>query len=135
MSIRNFIIFISLCVSPLLAQTNPLTNDIVVKIKTIANENNVPNEELEKAYVAMRSCYLYGKELEFAGTESFGELFDKQRFILEKLKYLSNVKLSDASYEVLKKYEGETIKFDAQTKAEFLDDIYHISEGLKAAME
>lgn len=131
---KNFIIFIALCVSPLLiAGQNPLTDAVVLEIKTVSNTENISNQELEKAYIAFRSAYIYGKEFEFEGTESFGELADKQRKILEKLKYVPNIKLSDAAFKVLQKYEDAD--FDSQHKAEYLDDVYHISEGVKAAME
>jgi len=138
MLIRNFIIFIVLCVSPLLAQTEPLKTDgakITSSIKTVANSENIPNSELEKAYIAYMGAYQYGKLMEFDGCEDFAELFDKMRLVTTRLKYVPNNKLSDAAYAELKYFENEDIKFDDQHKAEFLDVTYYIAEGLKAAIE
>jgi len=108
-------------------------NKIVVSIKDTANAQNIPNGELEKAYIAFRAAYNYGHLLEFEGCEDFGELFDRMRLITGRLKYVQNVPLSDASYKILSKYEDK--EFNSQTKSEFIDDVYYISIGLEKAME
>lgn len=130
MSIRNFFIFIALCVSPLLlAQSTPSKNSIY----EVAQAENVPNRELEKAYIAYMASYQYGKLLEFEGCEDFGELFDNMRLVTTRLKYVTNAKLSDAAYEELKSFEDKN--FGPQEKAEFLDKVSYISSGLRMAME
>lgn len=136
MSIRNFIVSIAICISPLLAQ-NPIDdiskNPIVSSIRDTANKENIPNSELEKAYIAFRAAYNYGHLLEFEGCEDFGELFDKMRLITGRLKYVQNMPLSDASYKILAKYED--LEFNSKTKSEFTDDVYYISLGLEKAMD
>jgi len=108
-------------------------NPIVVSIKDTANAQNIPNGELEKAFIAFRAAYNYGHLLEFEGCQDFGELFDRMRLITGRLKYVQNVPLSDASYKILSKYEDR--EFNSQTKSEFIDDVYYISIGLEKAME
>lgn len=108
-------------------------NPIVASIKNTSNSENISNGELEKAYIAYRAAYNYGRLLKFEGTDDFGVLFDKMRLITGRLSYVKNDKLSDATYEVLKKYES--LPFDDLNKAEFLDDCYYISVGLEKAMD
>ena len=100
MSIRKFFIFIVLCVSPtLLAQSDVTDGTKVSKnITDVANTEKVTNKELEKAYIAFKGGYQYGKMLEFEGCEDFGEMFDKLRLVTGKLKYVPNKALSDAVY-------------------------------------
>lgn len=127
-----------LCASPLLLLAQSDTkNDTLLsdKITAIANAEKVSNSDLEKAYIAFRGGYYYGKMLEFEGCEDFGEMFDKLRLVTGKLQYVSNKELSDASYEELKYFEKETTKFDDENKALFLDKLYYISEGLKNGIE
>ena len=94
---------------------------------------NIPNKELEKAYIAYMAAYQYGKLLEFEGCEDFSELFDNMRIVTTRLKYVSNEKLSDAAYSELKSFESK--EFGPQEKAEFLDSVYYIGAGLKNSME
>lgn len=118
--------------SPLMGQSD--RESIVSKqIKDVANSENIPNEELEKAYIAYRSAYYYGKEFDFEGSNSFGEVAEKQAKIISKLRYARNEKLSDAAYKVLEKYED--LEFTRDNKSDYTDDCYDIAEGLKAAME
>lgn len=127
--------FIVLCVSPLLAQnSNSLDGKSVsTKITAVANAENIPNKELEKAYVAYMGAYQYGKLMEFDGCEDFGELFDKMRLVTTRLKYVPNKALSDTVYAEMKNFEE--VEFNDQHKAEFLDVAYYVGEGLKNAME
>lgn len=126
---------IALCVSPLIAQDNTdlNSNPIVSSVKNTANSENISNSELEKAYIAYRAAYNYGRLLEFEGCTNFGELFDRMRLITGRLKYVRNQKLSDEVYSILKKYEDR--EFDSQSKAEFLDDCFYVSVGLEKAMD
>lgn len=113
----------------MLAQSTPSKNSIY----EVAQAENVPNRELEKAYIAYMASYQYGKLLEFEGCEDFGELFDNMRLVTTRLKYVTNAKLSDAAYEELKSFEDKN--FGPQEKAEFLDKVSYISSGLRMAME
>jgi len=115
------------------AQSLPNNNTTESNITAVAQAENIPNSELEKAYIAYRASYQYGKLLEFEGCEDFGELFDSMRLVTTRLKYVPNQKLSDAAYAELKSFEDKN--FCPQEKAEFLDKVYYISEGLKAAIE
>ena len=135
MSIRSCLVFIAICAAPLaLAQDSDLkvTNPISVQVEKVARSEQISKLELEKAYIAYRAAYNYGHLLGFEGTEDFGELFDKMRLITNRLEYVRNQKLSDEAYSILKKYEDKP--FEGNHKSEFLDDCYHISEGLVRAM-
>ena len=113
----------------MLAQSTPSKNNIY----EVAQAENIPNRELEKAYIAYQSAYQYGKLLEFEGCEDFAELFDNMRLVTTRLKYVPNQKLSDAAYAELKSFEDKS--FGPQEKAEFLDKVSYIADGLKKAME
>lgn len=114
----------------MLAQSTPTKPN---NIYEVAQAENIPNRELEKAYIAYQSAYQYGKLLEFEGCEDFAELFDNMRLVTTRLKYVSNEKLSDAAYAELKSFEGK--EFGPQEKAEFLDKVSYIASGLRTAME
>ena len=133
MLIRSFIIFTVLCVSHLLAQSNILDNQIVTTIRDVANSENVPNSELEKAYIAYEGAHLWGHKLNYEGAQDFGEIFDNMRIIVNKLEYVKNSKLSDATFEVMKKYED--LPYDDGNKAKLTDDLNYIALGLVGAME
>jgi hypothetical protein len=133
MSIKNSILVcILLSISPLLAQ-NSYQNDVSKKITAVANEENVTNADLEKAYIAFKAAYYYGREFDFEGSIDFGQVADKQRKIVSRLNYVANQKLSDTIYETLKKYED--YEFDSRRKSEYMDDCYYIAKGLREAME
>jgi hypothetical protein len=123
---------ILLSISPLLAQ-NSYQNDVSKKITAVANEENVTNADLEKAYIAFKAAYYYGREFDFEGSIDFGQVADKQRKIVSRLNYVANQKLSDTIYETLKKYED--YEFDSRRKSEYMDDCYYIAKGLREAME
>ncbi len=89
--------------------------------------------ELEKAYTAFRGSYLWGSKLGFEGAQDFGEIFDNMRVITGKLEYAKNQKLSDAVFEVMKKYEE--LPYTDENKARLTDDLNYISEGIVEAME
>jgi hypothetical protein len=124
-----------LCVSPLLAQSPINDNSTVVKIRDVANSENIPNLELEKAYSVYRGAYLWGKRMDFAGADSFGETTDRMRLVVSKLEYVRNQELSNAAFAVLEKYDDDVIKFDDTNKAKYIDDLNYIAVGLKEAME
>lgn len=125
-----------LCVSPLLAQSNPSADSLISdRITAVANAEAISDNDLEKAYIAYKAAYQYGKLMEFGEAKDFGELFDRVRVVTTKLKYVGNAKLSDAAYEELKKFEGDDVKFDSVNKAEFLEISNAIADGLKNAME
>lgn len=110
------------------------SNDsITEEIKDVANDEKVPNDELEKAYIAFQSAYYYGKEFDFEGSDSFGEVAEKQMKIVSRLKYVKNDKLSDATYKVLEKYED--LDFTRENKSKYADDCRSIAQGLLEAME
>lgn len=118
----------------MLAQSPPNKGEITAdNITKVANAENIPNRELEKAYIAYMASYQYGKLLEFEGCEDFGELFDNMRVVTTRLKYVPNQKLSDAAYAELKPFEDKS--FGPEEKAEYLDTVYYIADGLKKAME
>ena len=106
------------------------TSDNITKV---ANAENIPNRELEKAYIAYMASYQYGKLLEFEGCEDFGELFDNMRVVTTRLKYVTNENLSNAALAELKDFEKK--EFGPEEKAEYLDTVYYIADGLKKAME
>jgi len=109
------------------------SNSVIQEIKNIANSERVSNSELEKAYIAFRAAYYYGKDFDFEGSNSFGEVAEKQSKIVSKLRYVRNEKLSDAAYKVLEKYED--LDFTRENKSDYINDCYSIAEGLKEAME
>lgn len=118
-----------------MAQSRIDENPIVSKIKDVANAENISNLELEKAYSVYRGAYLWGKRMDFAGADSFGETTDRMRVVVSKLEYVKNSKLSDAAFEVLEKYNDDTVKFDDTNRPKYIDDLNYIAEGLKEAME
>lgn len=126
------LVFTLLCITPLWAQ-NSYQNDVSKNITQVANEENVSNADLEKAYIAFKAAYYYGRDFDFEGSIDFGQVADKQRKIVSRLNYVPNQKLSDTIFEVLKKYED--YEFDSRRKSEYMDDCYYISKGLKEAME
>lgn len=123
---------ILLSITPLLAQ-NSYQNDVSKIVTSVANEEKITNADLEKAYIAYKAAYYYGREFDFEGSIDFGQVADKQRKIVSRLNYLPNEKLSNAIYDILKKYED--YEFDSRRKSEYMDDCYYIAKGLKEAME
>lgn len=121
-----------LSITPLLAQ-NSYQNDVSKIVTSVANEEKITNADLEKAYIAYKAAYYYGREFDFEGSIDFGQVADKQRKIVSRLNYLPNEKLSNAIYDILKKYED--YEFDSRRKSEYMDDCYYIAKGLKEAME
>lgn len=113
-----------------MAQSTPTKPN---NIYEVAQAENIPNRELEKAYIAYKATYQYGKLLEFEGCEDFAELFDNMRLVTTRLKYVPNQKLSDAAYTELKDFEDK--EFGPDQKAEFLDKVSYIASGLRTAME
>lgn len=114
----------------LVAQSTPIKPN---NIYEVAQAENIPNRELEKAYIAYKATYQYGKLLEFEGCEDFAELFDNMRVVTTRLKYVTNEKLSNAAYAELKDFEKK--EFGPDQKAEFLDKVSYIASGLRTAME
>lgn len=122
---------ILLCLTPVMGQNS--SDSITEEIKDVANDEKVPNDELEKAYIAFQSAYYYGKEFDFEGSDSFGEVAEKQMKIVSRLKYVKNDKLSDATYKVLEKYED--LDFTRENKSKYADDCRSIAQGILEAME
>jgi hypothetical protein len=135
-SIRKFIIFTVICVSPLLAQNSePAVSSVTKEIRDVANKENIPNAELEKAYSAYKGAYQYGRIFEFRGSQDFGEVFDKMREVTSDTQFKSNQKLSDAAYAALKEFEKDDMTFNQENKDKFLEKVNEVAEGLKQAME
>lgn len=136
MSIRKFIIFTVICVSPLLAQNNtPSVSPVTQQICDVANKEKVPNVELEKAYSAYKGAYQYGRIFEFRGSQDFGEVFDKMREVTSDTQFKANSKLSDSAYDALKEFEKDDMDFNQENKDKFLEKVNEVAEGLKQAME
>lgn len=129
-----FVLSIALTISSIGGQDSPVNeNEIVVAVKTAVNEDKTSNADLGKLYSLYKGTYYYAQDFEFGDDIDFGQVFDKQRAIKDKLKIPKGEKFGAYINKLMLKYETST--FDDNSKNKFAEEMNYISIGIKLGID
>lgn len=135
---RNFSIFIAillLTITASFAQNPLLKNEVVVQVKDAANADKITDSDLAIWYSVYNGTYLYCTKFDFGNSKDFGDVFDRQRKIRDKLLPSKTNTFGKTVNAVFEKYEAEDLKFDDNSKNQFIEDLNKVSLGIKEAID
>ena len=116
-------------------QDSPIeSNEVVVAVKNAVNEDKISNKDLGALYSIYKGSYYYASDFDFDGDVDFGQVFDKQRAIKDKVaKGVSCPKFGAYVNSVMEKYK--TVAFDDKNKNKFAEEMNYISIGIKLGID
>jgi len=129
---KKFILFFVLISGSVFGYQQEPT-DIVASVKEAANADEISNEDLAIWYSIYRGTYLYGTKFDFDKAKDFGDIFDKQREIRDKLMPEKTKKFGPVINSIFLKYEE--LPFDDNNKNKFLEECNKVTEGIKAGID
>lgn len=109
-----------------------------VEVAKAVKEDGMSSEDCRKWYTVYKGAYIYVKELDGAGSNDFGDVFERFRLVRDKVMPTKGnkhfVKASDLS-----KYADPATntyaEYTPENKTDLAEDLFQVCEGLKAGIK